>query len=271
MSTEFDRRHLLRAGGALSLAAVVSACSRDGASSAAPSSRPSVSSPAPPPGSATTSSPPPAPSAVDLLAGARTCALTADTIAGPTWFDAGAVRSDIKDDRPGVPLQLAFRVVQLPACAPLERAVVDLWHCDALGFYSGFAGAAAGDGGRAGGRDRYGDAQAATTDADRFLRGTQMTDPTGLVQFITVYPGWYPTRTVHLHLKVHLAETTVLTTQLFFDDAVSDRVHSSNDPYRQHPGRDTRNDRDPFYSPTALLASASGPDGWLAAITLGVR
>jgi protocatechuate 3,4-dioxygenase beta subunit len=271
MSAEFDRRHLLRAGGAMSLAAVVSACSRDGASSAAPSSRPPASSAAPPPGSATTSPPPPAPSAVDLLAGAPTCALTADTIAGPTWFDARDVRSDIRDDRPGVPLQLAFRVVQLPACAPLPRAVVDLWHCDALGFYSGFAGAAAGDGGRAGGRDQYGDAEAATTDADRFLRGTQMTDPSGLVQFITVYPGWYPTRTVHLHLKVHLAEATVLTTQLFFDDAVSDRVHSTNDPYRQHPGRDTRNDRDPFYSSTALLTSASAPDGWLAAITLGVR
>jgi protocatechuate 3,4-dioxygenase beta subunit len=271
MSAEFDRRYLLRAGGAMSLAAVVSACSRDAAPSAAPSSRPPASSPTPPPSSATTTPPPPAPSAVDLLAGAPTCALTAETIAGPTWFDAHDVRSDIKDDRPGVPLQLAFRVVQLPACTPLPRAVVDLWHCDALGFYSGFAGAAAGDGGRAGGRDQYGDAQSAATDAERFLRGTQMTDPSGLVQFSTVYPGWYPTRTVHLHLKVHLAEATVLTTQLFFDDAVSDSVHSANDPYRGHPGRDTRNSRDPFYSSTALLASASGPDGWLAAITLGVR
>jgi protocatechuate 3,4-dioxygenase beta subunit len=269
MSAEFDRRHLLRAGGALSLAAVVSACSRDAAPSAGPSSRPPTDSPAPAATGATTSAP--APSAVDLLGGAPTCALTADTIAGPTWFDAHDVRSDIRDGRPGVPLQLAFRVVQLPACVPLPQAVVDLWQCDALGVYSGFAGAAPGDGGKADGRDQYGDAQAAATDAERFLRGTQMTDASGLVQFSTVYPGWYPTRTVHLHLKVHLSGATVLTTQLFFDDVVSDSVHSGSDPYRRHPGRDTRNDGDPFYSSTALLASAPAPDGWLAAITLGVR
>jgi protocatechuate 3,4-dioxygenase beta subunit len=271
MSAEFDRRDLLRAGGLISLAAVVSACSGKGEVSAATPSRPTTSSPAPAPTAVGAPPPPPAPSAVDLLAGAPTCVLTTKTIAGPTWFDAHDVRSDIRDNRPGVPLRLAFRVVQLPSCAPLPQAVVDLWQCDALGFYSGFAGAAAGDGGAAGGRDQYGDAQAASTDAERFLRGTQMTDATGLVQFSTVYPGWYPTRTVHLHLKVHLAETTVLTTQLFFDDAVSDAVHSSSDPYRRHPGRDTRNPGDAFYSPTALLTTAPAPDGWLAAITLGVR
>jgi protocatechuate 3,4-dioxygenase beta subunit len=269
MPAEFDRRRLLRAGGALSLAAVVSACSRDGAPSAATPSRPATSPAAPTSSSAPP--PPPAPSAVDLLAGASTCVLTEETIAGPTWFDAHDVRSDIRDDRPGVPLQLAFRVVQVPACTPLTQAVVDLWQCDALGFYSGFAGVAAGDGGQAGGRDSYGDKQSAATDAGRFLRGTQMTDANGVVQFSTVYPGWYPTRTVHLHLKVHLAETTVLTTQLFFDDTVSDTVHSTADPYRQHPGRDTRNPRDAFYSPTALLTTAPAADGWLAAITLGVR
>jgi protocatechuate 3,4-dioxygenase beta subunit len=91
-----------------------------------------------------------------------------------------------------------------------------------------------------------------------------------VVRFSTIYPGWYPTRTVHLHLKVHLAEKTVLTTQLFFDDTVSDRVFAGRDPYRQHPGRDTRNDRDPFYSPTALLTTAPDGDRWLAALTLGV-
>ncbi|MCU1668989.1 MAG: hypothetical protein JWP40_1916, partial [Blastococcus sp.] len=32
----------------------------------------------------------------------------------------------------------------------------------------------------------------------------------------------------------------------------------------------TRNDRDPFYSPTALLTTAPDGDRWLAALTLGV-
>jgi protocatechuate 3,4-dioxygenase beta subunit len=269
VSSEFDRRRLLAAGGALSLAALVAACSDEATSPhpAATSAARSTSA-APSTGAVPTSTPPP--SAVDLLAGTSPCVLTAETIAGPTWFDAHAVRSDIRDGRPGVPLELAFRVVQLPACAPVPQAVVDLWQCDALGIYSGFAGAAPGQGGHPGRRDEYGDAQSATTDGAAWLRGTQLTGPDGVVRFSTVYPGWYPTRTAHLHLKVHLDERTVLTTQLFFDDAVSDAVYASADPYRRHPGRDTRNDRDAFYSDTALLRTAPANGGWLGAVTLGV-
>jgi protocatechuate 3,4-dioxygenase beta subunit len=272
VDAEFDRRGLLLVAGSLSLAALISACTDartagtagGGAPPPAPTSSAASSTSA-----ATGPTAPRTPSPVGLLADASTCVLTRETIAGPTWFDAHAVRRDIRDDRPGVPLDLAFRVVQMPACAPVAGAVVDLWQCDALGGYSGFAGAAPGDGGRPDGRDRYGDAQAAPTAGDRWLRGTQLTGADGIVQFTTVYPGWYPTRTVHLHLKVHLDETTRLTTQLFFDDAVSDAVHAGL-PYQQHPGRDTRNERDAFYSPTAVLRLAPDGDRWLGAIGLGV-
>jgi protocatechuate 3,4-dioxygenase beta subunit len=262
---EFDRRILLGAGGLLSLGALLAACD-GGSSPVAASTSPSAAGPV---GSAAPGPPPP-PSAVDLLAGGSPCELTAETIAGPTWFDPHAVRSDIRDARPGVPLDLAFRVVRLPTCTPVGQAVVDLWQCDALGVYSGFTGAAPGAGGLPDGRDEYGDPQSATTDGETWLRGTQVTDADGLVRFSTVYPGWYPTRTVHLHLKVHLAKLTVLTAQLFFDDAVTDTVHGGSDPYRQHPGRDTRNDRDAFYSDTALLRLAPGAQGWLGALNLGV-
>ncbi|MCW2675892.1 MAG: protocatechuate dioxygenase, partial [Modestobacter sp.] len=217
MAGEFDRRRLLGAGGLLSLGALLAACAGD-----RPPTAPSLAVPTS--STAPTTTPPP-PSAVGLLNGTGPCVLTAETIAGPTWFDAHAVRSDIRDGRPGVPLDLAFRVVQLPGCTPVGQAVVDLWQCDALGVYSGFARAQPGAGGRPGRRDEYGDPQSATTDGEAWLRGTQVTGPDGLVRFSTVYPGWYPTRTAHLHLKVHLAETTVLTTQLFFDDAVSDAVY----------------------------------------------
>jgi protocatechuate 3,4-dioxygenase beta subunit len=262
---EFDRRRLLGAGGLLSLGALLAACD-GGSSPAAPTTASSVAAPA---GSAAPS-PTPQPSAVDLLPGSTPCVLTAETIAGPTWFDAHAVRSDIRDGRAGVALDLAFRVVQLPACTPVGQAVVDLWQCDALGVYSGFAGVEPGQGGSPDGRDEYGDVQSATTDGEAWLRGTQVSGPDGLVGFSTVYPGWYPTRTVHLHLKVHLAEATALTTQLFFDDGVTDTVHGGSDPYRQHPGRDTRNDRDAFYDDTALLRLAPAPDRWLGALSLGV-
>ena len=274
MAGRFDRRGLLRAGGLLSLAAVLDACSSGSTGTTASSTAAATTSSGPRSASASaapaTTSAAATPSAAALLRNDRACTLTHATIAGPTWFDAHDVRSDIRDGQPGVPLDVAFRVVQLPSCAPVPNAVVDLWQCDALGVYSGFANARPGNGGQPGGRDRYGDKESATTDADRWLRGTQVSGTDGVVTFATIYPGWYPTRTAHLHLKVHLSEKTVLTTQLFFDDAVSDRIYSGSDPYRQHPGRDTRNPTDAFYSSSALMTTKPAGDGWLAALTLGV-
>lgn len=256
---------MLRAGGLLSLGAVLAACSGRNSPAAAPASTrapaPTTTAAAPTTTAAPTRSP------TELLAGAQTCVLTPHTIAGSTWFDAHLVRSDIRDGKPGAPLAVAFRVEKAGACTPVPNAVVDLWHCDAQGMYSGFAGVAPGDGGRPGGRDEYGDPQSRPTDPERFLRGTQATGPDGVVQFSTIYPGWYPTRTAHLHLKVHLDRKTVLTTQLFFDDAVSDVVYAQP-PY--NPRRDTRNATDHFYKPTAQLRLAQDGGRRLGAIVLGV-
>src|ERR1700712_2472076 len=153
MAAEFDRRGLLRASGLLSLAAVLDACtSGSSGTTAAPTSSRAPSTSHAPAGSSAAAPATPSPSAVALLRNDRACTLTRATIAGPTWFDAHDVRSDIRDGRPGGPLELAFRVVRQPSCAPLPNAVVDLWQCDALGVYSGFAHAAPGNGGRAGGR-----------------------------------------------------------------------------------------------------------------------
>jgi protocatechuate 3,4-dioxygenase beta subunit len=264
---ELDRRSVLAAGGLIGLGAVLAACSGQPSRTATGSTTRAAASASA--SAAPTSAAPPPPSPVDLLNGASTCVLTPETIAGPTWFDAHAVRSDIRDGRPGTPLDLAFRVEHARACTPVPNAVVDLWQCDAQGIYSGFASASPGQGGHAGGVDEYGDKESAATTAERYLRGTQVTDAGGLVQFSTVYPGWYPTRTAHLHLKVHLNSSTVLTGQLFFDDAVTDGVYAQP-PYAQHTGRDTRNGRDPFFKPGALLHLA--PDGarWLGALVLGV-
>ena len=255
---------MLAAGGLIGLGAVLAACSGQPARTATSSATAS-----PPAAPASTSAAPPPPSPVDLLDGAGTCALTPATIAGPTWFDAHAVRSDIRDGRPGTELDLAFRVEHSGACTPVLNAVVDLWQCDAQGIYSGFAGASPGQGGSPEGRDQYGDKESAATAPERYLRGTQVTDAGGVVQFATIYPGWYPTRSAHLHLKVHLDGSTVFTGQLFFDDQVTDGVYA-NQPYAQHPGREVRNDRDPFFSPAALLRLQADGARWLGALTLGV-
>jgi protocatechuate 3,4-dioxygenase beta subunit len=267
---ELDRRSVLRAGGLLSLGAVLAACSGKSTSGAAPPRTSAAPTRTPTPSSAPTTTAAPTRSAVDLLAGANTCHLTPETIAGPTWFDAHAVRSDVREDRPGTPLDLAFRVEKPDTCTPVPGAVVDLWQCDAAGIYSGFAGAAPGQGGSRAGSDEYGDPESRATAAQRFLRGTQVTGSDGVVQFASIYPGWYPTRTAHLHLKVHLDDRTVLTTQLFFDDRITDAVYAAA-PYREHTGRDTRNTRDAFYSPSAQLRLERDGSRWLGAIVLGVR
>jgi protocatechuate 3,4-dioxygenase beta subunit len=268
---EIDRRSLLGAGGLLGLGAVLAACNGGGPPSAAPSAATRTGTA--PTGTAaptTTAPPPPTASPVDLLATAGTCTLTPKTIAGPTWFDAHAVRSDVRDGRPGTELALALRVETAAGCTPVPGAVVDLWQADAGGIYSGFAGAKPGQGGSPGGHDPYGNPQSRPTDPGRALRGTQATGSDGVVQFTSIYPGWYPTRTPHLHLEVHVDGTTVLTTQLFFDDAVSDAVFAADPAYQQHGRRDTRNPTDAFYKRAAQLALRRDGTRWLAALVLGV-
>lgn len=118
--------------------------------------------------------------------GARTapdCVLTPGQEEGPFYIDLARVRRDIVEDRPGVPLALALTVVDAGTCEPIRDAAVDLWHCDALGRYSG--------------------QPSEGSEGETFLRGVQLTDGDGLAEFATVYPGQYPGRTTHIHLKVH--------------------------------------------------------------------
>ena len=107
---------------------------------------------------------------------------------------------------------------------------MDLWHCNALGIYSDIA--------------------SQSTIGKKFLRGYQPTDRHGNAYFLTVYPGWYSGRTVHIHVKVRvfsgLSESYEFTTQLFFDDAFSTEIFKQ-EPYTRHPNRDTPNSVDGIY------------------------
>ena len=125
-----------------------------------------------------------------------------------------------------------------PSCEPIENAVVEIWHCDALGIYSGFVAASTGAGS---GRDD-----------ETFLRGAQVTNGDGIVQFRTVYPGWYRGRTVHIHAMVHLDRSSLLTSQLYFDDEFTERIHADA-PYSQAAGRDTFNSDDSIFDESLLL------------------
>ncbi len=208
-----------------------------------------------------------------LFAGSSVCALTRATTQGPFYFDADKVRSDIREDRPGVPLRLAIKVQDTATCGPLPNAVVEIWHCDAAGLYSGAESLSAG-GGREGapsGAARPGPSRAPgdlrPADDKRYLRGAQVTNPDGIVQFTTVWPGWYRGRTVHIHAMVHVAEARVLSTQLMFDDRLNDAV-LARAPYAARTGRDTTNATDDLFDETMLLKITPEGDGHLGVIIL---
>ncbi|MFQ8431460.1 intradiol ring-cleavage dioxygenase [Amaricoccus sp. W119] len=149
------------------------------------------------------------------LVSANVCMLTPETTEGPFYVDPRLVRADITEGRSGAPLELRMQVVTAD-CRPIEGARVDVWHCDAEGLYSGYAD-------QLGGLDMRG---------ETFLRGTQMTGRDGIAHFTTIWPGWYPGRTAHVHYKVFLGRSETLTSQLFFPDGASEVVYGRAEPYR---------------------------------------
>jgi protocatechuate 3,4-dioxygenase beta subunit len=184
---------------------------------------------------------------------------------GPYHSDAQPLRRDVVEDREGVALQLGIRL-EPSAGEGSVGAEVEIWQCDALGRYSGFPPP-----------DPSAIVTAATAPSgaylvdQTFLRGRQTTDAGGMVEFHTIYPGWYPGRTVHIHVMVHLVDV-VLTTQLYFPDDLTDRVLAAV-PYGARPGRDTSNATDDIF-PTggdpAVVDITPNGDGYRAAIRLVV-
>jgi protocatechuate 3,4-dioxygenase beta subunit len=118
---------------------------------------------------------------------ARSCVLTPDAGEGPFYLDPKLVRSDIVSGQPGAPLQLALQVIRAGDCATLPNALVDVWHADALGLYSGYEN-----------QSGVGGVSTKSAAAQQYLRGTQFTSTAGNVQFRTIFPSWYGGRTPHV-------------------------------------------------------------------------
>jgi protocatechuate 3,4-dioxygenase beta subunit len=187
-----------------------------------------------------------------VASGAVTCVLTPEQTEGPYYIPNEHVRRNITDGHPGTPLILRTTVVDASTCRPIRRAAVDVWHADAAGVYSGFGSGA---------------------DSRTFMRGVQRTDARGLALFRTVYPGWYPGRTVHIHVKVHIGGNVVHTGQLYFPDAVTDAAYRKT-PYARRPGRDTRNATDSVFrngGKRSMLTVRKSGGAYVAAITMGVH
>jgi protocatechuate 3,4-dioxygenase beta subunit len=195
----------------------------------------------------------------DMFAGAASCRLTPSGTEGPYYIDVDRIRGDIREDREGIRLRLAARVLDSDGCTPIKDAVFDVWHCDAGGLYSGLEAASRGQGG---GRS--------SSDTTRYLRGAQITNADGIAELTTVYPGWYGGRTVHIHAKVLISNRDVLTTQLYFDDKLTDTVYAAA-PYSSRPNRDRRNSSDSIFDERTVLTVSTDGDGYLGLITIGVR
>jgi protocatechuate 3,4-dioxygenase beta subunit len=174
------------------------------------------------------------------------CVVRPELTEGPYFVDEMLNRSDIRTDTSdgsvseGFPLDLTFIVTQIGVngCVPLPNAQVDIWNCDAYGVYSDVLNAV----------------------GQTFLRGYQVTDSNGMAKFTTIYPGWYPGRTVHIHFKIRV-DNSEFTSQLFFDDAFTDQVYLQQ-PYAQRGERNPRNNGDSIYNDggSQLMLNVT-PDG----------
>ena len=250
------RRRALSSGLLLVASAMVAACT--GRSPVSADASPSASL-TPSPSTAATPLPAPVPS----------CVVTPAETEGPFFVDERLNRADIRADasganlRPGTPLTLAFGVYRMTGsgCQPWPGVQVDVWHCDAGGVYS--------------------DVSPQHSVGENYLRGYQLTDAQGVARFQSIYPGWYMGRAVHVHFKVRAfsggQKTYEFTSQVFFDDAVTDQVYAAA-TYSSRPARDTRNAADTVYtggnnSGSQLLVKpvSDGAGGYLGTFSIGLQ
>lgn len=223
VARSLSRREMLGLIGATAAASLVG-CVRARSGSAQPTGTPTQA----PTGTATATIP--------------SCVVRPQQTEGPYFVDEKLNRSDIRSDpadgsvKQGVPLRLVLHVSRIgdSACTPLPGAIVDIWHCDGLGAYSDF-------------RDMNG---LFDTRGKKFLRGYQVTDQRGSVEFMTIYPGWYEGRTVHIHFKIRTDSASrrghEFTSQLYFDESITDQVHAQA-PYATKGRRTTTNAKDGIF------------------------
>ncbi|MBL1116293.1 intradiol ring-cleavage dioxygenase [Streptomyces sp. 110] len=259
---DMTRRRVVVAGGAAVAAAGLGAAVATTASAGETSASPSSATP-----SASVSSP-------SSPSGEVCYRLTSETTEGPYYIDADKIRKDITEGKEGIPMTLRLKVIDSDSCKPMAKAAVDIWHCDALGLYSGYESSSSGGGGTpptgtpptgtpptdaptgAPTGAPPGGGHQEPTDDKRYLRGTQLTDRHGFVEFTTVFPGWYRGRCVHIHTKVHIGGKltddgyegghTCHTGQLFFaEEAVLDSAKVA--PYNTSTTERTTLDEDGIY------------------------
>ena len=155
------------------------------------------------------------------------CKTTDRLTQGPYLTPNSPMRSDIRESVLGIPLKLNLTVINDIACTPVSDCIVDIWHCDALGLYSAVENLVFDSNTLALTNDQPIDMR-----DKNFLRGHQVTDENGQVEFMTVFPGWYLPRLAHIHVKTIWkgVDWTALNTQLYLPTDVEQAVYRT-EPY----------------------------------------
>lgn len=198
------------------------------------------------------------------VTGLTACSETLEGEEGPYFVDDSATgynRSNIlsnldgSDTQTGVPFTLTLYVYDAKnSCAAMQGVQVDIWHCNASGVYSAES--------------------SESTSSQSWLRGYQLTDSSGKVQFTTILPGWYSGRTTHIHLRLRStydssSDSGTNTMQLFFDQTFIDTLDTSVSPYSSEGKNPTTNASDRVYSQqedgtTLMTLSGSTSAGYTA-------
>lgn len=169
------------------------------------------------------------------------CILTTPSSRGNHYLDYEVLRSNIIDKQPGTVLLIGFKLVNIHKCQPIQGAICDLWQCNAFGEYSGFG--------------EYKN--------ERFLRGRQISDNLGFVEYTSIYPSYYDNRTNHLHLKINYQNKDLLTTQLYFPQIYNNEIQKTN-PYNKRPLNKIQNRDDHVLKATHFAIGC-----WLKTISFG--
>jgi protocatechuate 3,4-dioxygenase beta subunit len=195
----------------------------------------------------------------EAYAAAPSCILTPAKTEGPYFVDERLKRSDIRVDpadgtvQPGVKLTLKFVVVSADGdCAPVSGAQVDVWHANASGLYS--------------------DEAQNGISGHKYLRGYQVTGADGTATFVTVFPGWYSGRAIHIHFKIRKGDYE-FTSQLFFDESTIAAVMAKS-AYSSRGTPDTDNGEDNIYgsdgSELTVTLAGDGSGGLTGTFTAGL-
>jgi protocatechuate 3,4-dioxygenase beta subunit len=191
-----------------------------------------------------------------------------EMVEGPYYANGGEYRANLREGQSGQKLDLTITIVNAENGEPLAGVGIDLWHCNATGYYSGY------DVDPDEIPTNISNGQTATND-ETFLRGRLTTDAEGQVTFQTIYPGWYALRTPHIHLKILEGENCNTTTQLYLPEDLTQELYRTAD-YARKAEQDTFNNTDLVIGNTGAdidtlwIEVQQGPDIFLGRATLAI-